>query len=162
MSDNHEFYDDPISTQEAAEVYKRNQPPAGNYLSLLEDTEPSVTPLQFEGETRKLYSVFLRAGRKMRDGEMVEQSLRFRFSPEPRPKTVFGTDQVVEGKDDSATVRYAELVKAYTDHAGDEGEPLKTIGQLVQFIQSVPLQITTMNGDRGLQVTRISLPARRR
>lgn len=156
-----EMYDTPVDVQAAQATYKKNLPPAGNYISLLEDTEPNVTPVTFEGDTRKLFNVFLRAGQRTRGGDVVEQALKFKFSAEPRPAMKFGTSEIIEGKDDSATKRYAELVKAYLDYAGEEGEPLKTIGQLVDFIKSTPLQFRTMNGDNGLNVTAISLPNRR-
>ena len=32
-----DMYDEPVDTQQAAEVNKRNRPPAGNYVTLLED-----------------------------------------------------------------------------------------------------------------------------
>lgn len=151
-----EYYNDPVDVKSAQETYKRNQPPAGVYVTLLETFEPAVEPFSFEGDSRKFYSVFLRAGQQQKNGDIVEQGLRFRFSAEARPATKFGTNEVIEGKDDSATKRYAELVKAYLDWAGEDGEPLKTMGQLVTFIKSVPLSIRTMNGDNGLTVTGVS------
>jgi hypothetical protein len=154
-----DYYDTPVDVKSAQETYKRNLPPTGNYVTNM-DFEPSVTKAEFEGETRPIFNVFLRAS-LTKGGEVIENALRFRFSPEVRPATKFGTTEIIEGKDDSASKRYAELVKAYLDNAGEDGEPLKTVGQLVQFIQSVPLQFATMNGDRGLQVTKISLPTRR-
>ena len=150
-----DFYDEPVNVGEAQETLKRNLPPAGNYVTMLDDYEPTVTPVTFEGETRKQFSVFARAGLRTKGGEVVEQGLRFRFSPEVRPATKFGTNEIIEGKDDSASKRYAELVAAYLAWAGEDGEPLKTIGQLVQFIQTVPLTLRTMQGDNGLTVVGI-------
>lgn len=152
-----DFYNDAVDVKQAQETYKRNQPPAGAYVSLLESYEPTITPVVFEGDTRKLFGVFVRAGQlQKKTGETVEQGLRFRFSAETRPATKFGTGEVIEGKDDAASKRYAELVKAYLDWAGEDGEPLKTIGQLIDFIKQVPLTFNTMNGDNGLQVTGVS------
>lgn len=155
-----EYYDTPVDVKGAQETYKRNLPPTGNYISNLADFEPTVEKVTFEGETRLLFNVFLRAT-LTKGGETIENALRFRFSPEIRQATKFGTNEVIEGKDDSASKRYAELVKCYLDATGEDGEPLKTIGQLIEFIKSTPLQMATMNGDRGLQVTKISLPAKR-
>lgn len=151
-----EMYDQPIDVQGAQETLKRNLPPAGTYVSMVEEYEPTVTPIKFEGDNRQFFNVFLRAGLRTKGGEVVEQGLRFKFSQETRPATKFGTNEVIEGKDDSASKRYAELVKAYLDYAGEEGEPLKTLGQLITFIQTVPLNVRTMQGDNGLQVTGIS------
>jgi len=156
-----EYYDTPVDVKAAQETYKKNQPPAGNYVTLLEESEPEIKPFKFEGDDRQFYTVVLRAGLKVKGGDIVEQSLRFRFSPEVRPATKFGTDEIIEGKDDSASKRYAEIVKAYLDWAGEDGEPLKTMGQLIQFIQTVPLTFRTMNGDNGLTVVGVSLKRNR-
>ena len=157
-----EYYGDPVDVKAALATYKKNLPPAGTYTSNLQDFEPTVELLKpfVEGDTRKVYGVFLRAT-IVKQGETIENALRFRFSGEVRPATKFGTNEVIEGKDDSASKRYAELVKCYLDTAGEDGEPLKTVGQLIEFIKTTPIQMATMNGDRGLQVTKISLPAKR-
>ena len=151
-----DMYDIPVDVEQAQEVLKRNLPPAGTYISMLEEYEPSVTPLKFEGDNRQFFNVFIRAGLKVRGGDTVEQGLRFKFSAETRPAIKFGTTEVIEGKDDAASKRYAELVKAYLDHGNGDGEPLKSIGQLADFIKSVPLSLRTMQGDNGLQVVGIS------
>lgn len=151
-----EMYDAPVNVQDAQATLKRNLPPAGTYVSMVEDYEPTVTPIKFEGDNRQFFNVFLRAGLRTKGGEVVEQGLRFKFSQETRPATRFGTNEVIEGKDDSASKRYAELVKAYLDYAGEDGEALKTLGQLIEFVKTTPLQVRTMQGDNGLQVTGIA------
>lgn len=151
-----DYYNDPVDVKQAEETLKRNLPPAGTYTTLIAEYEPSVTPITFEGETRKQFNVFVRAGLRTKGGETVEQGLRFRFSPETKQATKFGTNEPIEGKDDGASKRYAELVKAYMDWAGEDGEPLKTMGQLVDFIKQVPLNFRTMQGDNGLNVTGIA------
>ena len=161
MSDNEtstsEMYEAAVDVKGAQETFKRNQPPAGTYVTMVEDFEPVITPVKFEGDERQYFNVFVRAAIKVKgQEELVEQGLRFKFSQEIRPATKFGTDEIIEGKDDSASKRYAELVKAYLDYAGEDGEPLKTLGQLITFIQNVPLQVRTMNGDNGLNVTGVS------
>ena len=40
-----DFYDEPVNVGEAQETLKRNLPPAGNYVTMLEDYEPTVTPV---------------------------------------------------------------------------------------------------------------------
>lgn len=151
-----EMYDQPIDVQSAQETLKRNLPPAGTYVTMVDEYEPTITPLKFEGDNRQFFNVLVRGGLKQKNGEVVEQGLRFKFSQETRPAIKFGTNEVIEGKDDSASKRYAELVKAYLDHAGEDGEPLKTLGQLIEFIKTTPLQVRTMQGDSGLQVTGVS------
>lgn len=151
-----DMYDAPVNVEQAQETLKRNLPPAGTYVTMPEEYEPAVTPIKFEGDDRQYWNVFVRAGQRQKNGDVVEQGLRFKFSQETRPATRFGTTEVIEGKDDSASKRYAELVKAYLDFNGEDGEPLKTLGQLVTFIQQTPLNIRTMQGDNGLQVTGIS------
>lgn len=151
-----EMYDAVVDVAAAQETLKRNLPPAGTYTTMLEDFEPSVTPVKFEGDDRQFFNVFVRASIKVKgQEEPVEQGLRFKFSQETRPATKFGTNEIIEGKDDSSSKRYAELVKAYLDWAGEDGEPLKTLGQLIEFIKATPLQIRTMQGDNGLNVTGI-------
>ena len=151
-----EMYDRPIDVAAAQATLKRNLPPAGTYVTMPSEYEPTVTPIKFEGDDREYFNVFVRAGLATKGGDVVEQGLRFKFSQETRPATKFGTNEVIEGKDDSASKRYAELVKAYLDFAGEDGEPLKNVTQLVTFIQTVPLNVRTMQGDQGLQVTGIS------
>jgi len=157
-----EYYGDPVDVKAALATYKKNLPPAGTYTSNLQDFEPTVELLKpfVEGDTRKVYGVFLRAT-IVKQGETIENALRFRFSGEVRPATKFGTNEVIEGKDDSASKRYSELVNAFVNYEGEVGEPLKTVDQLINFIKTVPLNLNTMNGDNGLQVTKISLPAKR-
>lgn len=161
MSDNEqatsEMYDTPVDVKQAGEVLKRNQPPQGTYTTMVEDFEPKVEPYRFEGDDRLFYSVFLRGSITVKgQDEPVEQALRFKFSQEIRPATKFGTNEIIEGKDDSSSKRYAELVAAYLAWAGEDGEPLKNVGQLADFIKTVPLQVRTMNGDNGLNVTGVS------
>ena len=159
-----EYYDDAVDTKQAAETYKKNRPPAGNYLTLLEDFEPSITRNEpFEDDPqRKVYGVFLRAGQRTKGGEVVEQALRFRISPDVRPAKDFKTGEVVEGKDDLSSRLWAELVAAYMDHAGEDGEPLKTTGQLIEFVKNVPLTFNTMANDQGgLTVLHIFNPRKR-
>lgn len=151
-----EMYDAPVNVGEAQATLKRNLPPAGTYISMVSEYEPTITPIKFEGDNRQYFNVFLRAAQQVRGGDVVEQGLRFKFSQETRQATKFGTNEVIEGKDDSASKRYAELVKAYLDYSGEDGEPLKTLGQLILFIQTQPLAIRTMNGDNGLNVTGVS------
>lgn len=151
-----DMYDQPVDVAGAQETLKRNLPPAGTYVTMIEEYEPTITPLKFEGDSRQFFNVFVRAGQRTKGGEVVEQGLRFKFSQETRPATRYGTNEVIEGKDDSSSKRYAELVKAYLDYSGDEGEPLKTLGQLIEFIKTTPLNVRTMQGDNGLQVTGVS------
>ena len=152
-----EMYDAPVDVKQAQDVLKRNQPPQGTYTSMVEEFEPTIAPFRFEGDERLYYTVVLRGSIQVKgQDEPVEQSLRFRFSQEIRPATKFGTNEVIEGKDDSASKRYAELVAAYLLWAGEEGEALKNVGQLADFIKTVPLQIRTMNGDNGINVTGVS------
>ena len=152
-----DMYDAPVDVKQAQDVLKRNQPPQGTYTSMVEEFEPTVEPFRFEGDERLYYTVVLRGAITVKGQDApVEQSLRFRFSQEIRPATKFGTNEVIEGKDDSASKRYAELVQAYLLWAGDEGEALKNVGQLADFIKTVPLQIRTMNGDNGINVTGVS------
>ena len=49
-----DMYDAPVDVKAAQETLKRNQPPAGNYVTLLEEFEPSVTPVKFEGDDRPM------------------------------------------------------------------------------------------------------------
>ena len=154
-----EYYDDPVDTKAAEGTYKKNRPPAGNYITIMEDTEPNITPAApFEDDKdRQSYSVFLRAGQRSKGGEVVEQTLRFKISPDIRPAKDFKTGEIKEGKDDIQSRLWAELVKAYLDFQGDEGEPLKTKGQLFEFIKNTPLVFNTMNNDQGgLTVLHIS------
>lgn len=151
-----DMYDQPVDVASAQETLKRNLPPAGTYVTMVEEYEPTVTPIKFEGDARQFFNVFVRAAQQVRGGDVVEQGLRFKFSQETRPATKFGTREVIEGKDDSSSKRYAELVKAYLDYSGEDGEPLKTLGQLIEFIKTTPLNVRTMQGDNGLQVTGVS------
>ena len=151
-----DMYDIPVNVAEAQDVLKRNLPPAGTYITMVDEYEPDVKPIKFEGDDRQFFNVFVRAAQQVRGGDVVEQGLRFKFSQEVRPAVKFGTTEVIEGKDDSASKRYAELVKAYLDYSNGDGEPLKTLGQLITFIQTVPLNIRTMQGDNGLQVVGIA------
>ena len=151
-----EMYDAPVDVPQAQETLKRNLPPAGTYISMNDEYEPTVTPIKFEGDDRQYFNVFVRGGMRTKGGDVVEQGLRFKFSQETRPATRFGTNEVIEGKDDSASKRYAELVAAYLLWAGEDGEPLKTLGQLIEFVKQTPLNYRTMQGDNGLQVTGVS------
>ena len=151
-----DLYESAVNVPEAQATLKRNLPPVGTYVSMPDAYEPTITPVKFEGDERQYFNVFLRAGLVVKGGDTVEQALRFKFSQQTRPATKFGTSEVIEGKDDSASKRYAELVKAYLDFSGEDGEPLKTLGQLITFIQQTPLNLRTMAGDNGLQVTGIS------
>lgn len=156
-----DMYDEPIDLKAAEEISKRNQPPRGTYVTIM-DFEPSVTPTKYEGEDRQFYTVFLRAGQRTKGGEVVEQGLRFKISPDARAKRDQEGNEI-PGKDDIATRLWADLVKAYVDHAGEDGEPLKTKGQLFAFLQNTPLAFNTMNGDNGqLIVLNISKPRARR
>jgi hypothetical protein len=160
-----EHYDEPVDVAKAQETQKRNRPPAGNYVTLLEDFEPSITPAEpFEDDKeRKTYSVFLRAGQRSRGGEVVEQALKFKISPDVRPARDFQTHEIKEGKDDIQSRLWAELVKAYLDYQGEDGEPLKTKGQLFEYIKNTPLVFNTMNNDQGgLTVLHISNQRRSR
>src|SRR5216684_616058 len=97
-----DMYDNVVDVSAAKETLKRNLPPAGTYTTMLEDFEPSVTPVKFEGDDRQFFNVFVRASIKVKgQDEPVEQGLRFKFSQEVRPATIFGTSTIVEGKDDS-------------------------------------------------------------
>lgn len=154
-----DFYDEPVDVQQAGETNKKNRPPAGNYITLLEEYEPSITlntPFEDDPE-RKTYAVFLRAGQRTKGGEVVEQALRFRISPDVRPAKDYKTQEIKEGKDDIASRLWAELVQAYLNVQGDEGEPLKTKGQLFDFLKNTALSFNTMNNDQGgLTVLHIS------
>lgn len=160
-----DFYDEPVDVHQAHETAKKNRPPQGNYVTLMEDFEPSITlNAPFEDDaTRKTYAVFLRAGQRTKGGEVVEQALRFRISPDVRPAKDYKTGEVKEGKDDIQSRLWAELVQAYVNVQGDEGEPLKTKGQLFEFVKNTPLVFNTMNNEQGgLTVLHISQQRSRR
>lgn len=160
-----DYYDEAVDVEQAQETAKKNRPPAGNYVSLMEEFEPSITlNAPFEDDpTRKTYAVFLRASQRTKGGEVVEQALRFRISPDVRPAKDYKTGEVKEGKDDIQSRLWAELVQAYVNAQGDEGEPLKTKGQLFEFVKNTPLVYNTMANDQGgLTVLHISNQRSRR
>ena len=157
-----EYYDEPVDVKGAQEVFKRNQPPRGNYTSIVEEYEPTITPTKYDGDDRQFYTVFLRGVLRTKDGEHVEQGLRFKLSAETRAKRDRDGNEI-PGKDDIASRLWAEAVAAYVAVQGDEGEPLKTKGQLFEFIKTTPLVYNTMNGDGGnLIVLNISAPRKQR
>jgi hypothetical protein len=161
MVDAESYYDEPVDVKQAQETQKKNRPPQGNYVAMLEDFEPSITrndPFEDDPQ-RRTYAVFLRAGQRSKGGDVVEQSLRFRISPDVRPARDFTTGELSETKDDIASRLWAELVQAYFTVQGEDGEPLKTHGQLFDFIKNTPLVYNTMNNDQGgLTVLHIVAP----
>jgi len=165
MDETPSFYDEPVDVKAAIETQKKNRPPQGNYVAMLEEFEPAISRNEpFEDDPqRRTYAVFLRAGQRLKGGDVVEQSLRFRISPDVRPARDFETGELQENKDDIASRLWAELVAAYFTVQGEDGEPLKTHGQLFDFIKNTPLVYNTMNNDQGgLIVLHIFAPRKTR
>lgn len=150
-------FDTEVDAQAAVEVQKRNMAPAGTYQTD-PDTfgELTVTP-SVQDDGRKVFAFFGRtkyAGR----GDEVVSALRFRISPDARPKKD-REGNVVEGKDDLSTRLYAQAVGAYV-RAHDGGAP-KTLRDLADWLKAVPgLKLRTMQGDDDLIVLNIQAPGR--
>ena len=154
MSEFDSLYDDPVDAEAAAVTRKRNMAPGGTYVTD-PDTygEFTVTPSKQE-DGRRVFAFFGRA-RYAGRGETVETALRFRISPDTRPKK----DQdgnVVEGKDDLASRMWASAIATY-EKVNDEAP--KNTGQLVDFLKAGSLRLRTMQGDDDLIVLNIT-PAR--
>lgn len=159
MSDNEQavsdMYDAPVDVKAALATAKKNAIPTGAYVSMPDEYEPNVTPFKFEGDARQYYNVFLRALQRTKGGETVQQALRFKFSSEVRPAAKYDEagniipGEFYEDKDDSASKRYAELVQSYLAWAGEDGEPLKNVGQLADFIKKTPLTFNTYLSRNG-------------
>lgn len=161
MYQGHEAEFDPFDTevdaQQAAEVQKRNMAPAGTYQTD-PDTfgELTVTP-SVQDDGRKVFAFFGRtkyAGR----GDEVVSVLRFRISPDARPKKDVDGNVVV-GKDDLSTRLYAQAVGAYTKaHDGDTPKTLRDLSDWIKSVQG--LQLRTMQGSDDLIVLNINAPRR--
>lgn len=157
QDENFDPFDAPVDAQQAQEIQKRNMAPAGTYVTD-PDTfgELTVTPSQ-QDDGRRVFAFFGRtkyAGK----GDEVVSALRFRLSPDARPKKT-ADGEVVAGKDDLSTRLYAQAVGAYA-RANDGATP-KTLRDLSDWIKAVPgLQLRTMQGSDDLIVLNIQAPRR--
>ena len=157
-NDPSDMFDAPVDAAAAQEIQKRNMAPGGNYVTD-PDTfgELTVTPSTNE-DGRRVFGFFGRckyAGR----GEEVVTALRFRLSPDARPKKDVDGN-VVEGKDDLSTRLYAQAVGAYV-RANDGAAP-KTLRDLADWIKGTTgLRLRTMQGSDDLVVLSISAPTGR-
>lgn len=159
-----DLYDAPVDAEEAAAIQKRNAKPAGDYT-----TDPDTfgeltdTPSQ-DDDGRASIAFFGRAAITVRKtGETVANTVRFRISPDARPKKIYENDQdtgrVDPTKNDSQTKLYAEAVGTF---AQVNGEPPKNVGQLVAWLKSGVYVVNTMVGRDGeLVVLHIKAPRKR-
>ena len=143
-----EMYDIPVDVQGADSVRRRNQQPAGDYETVPEEFgEFSCTPSTSE-DGRVTFTFFGR-GRITRKGETTEAALRYRLSPDARPKKNFETGEEIEGKDDLQTRLWAEAVALYSN---GNGSAPGTRRHLLEYLQAARIRLNTMNGEDGLIV----------
>lgn len=155
QDDNFDPFDAPVDVEQAQQIQKRNMAPAGTYVTD-PDTfgELTVTPMT-QDDGRRVFAFFGRtkyAGK----GDEVVSALRFRLSPDARPKKD-AEGNVVAGKDDLSTRLYAQAVGAYA-RAHDNDAP-KTLRDLSDWIKAAQgIQLRTMQGSDDLVVLSISAP----
>lgn len=149
-----DLFEQPVDAKEAAEITKRNMAPAGEYVTDPEEFGQLSVTAQVNEDGRRVFAFF---GRMTHVKEQVQAQVRFRLSPDARPKKDFQTGEIIEGKDDLNTRLYAAAVKAYT--LGHDGATPKKLGDLTEWLQTVGgLRVGTMQGDEDLIVLRLNAP----